>query len=75
MTNEEDKTMQEAIYEYASFLYDLYIDSAQNDIIIDGQNNAAQTNINQFIDGSGSFFRPCIGLVQKAPSTFRKELL
>ena len=46
MTNEEDKTIQEAIYEYASFLYDLYMDSTQNDIIIDGQNNAAQTNIN-----------------------------
>lgn len=46
MTNDEDKTMQEAAYEYASFLYDLYIDSTQNDIIIDGQNNATQNNIN-----------------------------
>jgi len=46
MTNEEDMTMQEAIYEYASFLYDLYMDNMQNDIIIDGQNNAMQNNIN-----------------------------
>jgi len=34
--------MKEAIYEYASFLYDLYMDSIDDGIIDGGQNNAQQ---------------------------------
>ena len=42
MVDAEDQNMKEAVYEYAAFLYDLYIDASGNDTIIDGQNNAMQ---------------------------------
>lgn len=44
MASDQDVDYKEAIYEYASFLYDLYLDSANADIIEDGQNNANQSN-------------------------------
>jgi len=43
MPNNQSEKMQEAVYEYASFLYDLYIDSLDDGIVEDGQNNANQT--------------------------------
>ena len=67
--------MKEAVYEYASFFYDLYMDSGDDGIIESGQNNATQFDINQFISISGGFFRLCIGLVQEAPSHTRKVVL
>ena len=39
------KIEQEA-YEYASFLYTLYVEELDSDIIKDGQNNAAQNITN-----------------------------
>lgn len=43
MSNDKNEEMKDAICEYASFLYDLYIDSLGDDIIVSGQNNANQT--------------------------------
>lgn len=38
----QSEEMKEAVYEYASFLYDLYMDSLDDGIIDSGQNNAIQ---------------------------------
>jgi hypothetical protein len=43
MQGDQKDEMKNAVYEYASFLYDLYIDSLGDDIIVSGQNNANQT--------------------------------
>lgn len=40
MPSKQSEEMEEAVYEYASFLYDLYVDSLDDDIIESGQNNA-----------------------------------
>ena len=42
MAINRDTDYEEAIYEYASFLYDLYLDSINADTIESGQNNADQ---------------------------------
>ena len=42
MPIEENGDIKEAVNEYASFLYDLYMDSLSDDIIDSGQNNAQQ---------------------------------
>lgn len=42
MSNRQSEDVKDAIHEYASFLYDLYIDSLDDGIIEDGQNNAIQ---------------------------------
>lgn len=44
MPNSQSEEMKEAVYEYASFLYDLYMDSLNDDIIDSGQNNAIQNS-------------------------------
>ena len=44
MTSEQDVEYKEAIHEYASFLYDLYLDSVNADTIEGGQNNANQSS-------------------------------
>lgn len=46
MPNDKNEEMKDAIREYASFLYDLYIDSLGGDIIENGQNNAKQDTTN-----------------------------
>lgn len=46
MPNSQSEEMKEAVYEYASFLYDLYMDSLDDGIIESGQNNATQFDIN-----------------------------
>lgn len=46
MAEDNNDEMKEAIREYASFLYDLYIESLGDDIIISGQNNAKQDTTN-----------------------------
>lgn len=42
MPSSQSEEMEEAIYEYASFFYDLYMDSLGGGIIDSGQNNAQQ---------------------------------
>ena len=44
MPSSQSDEMKEAVYEYASFLYDLYIDSLGDDIVDSGQNNATQNS-------------------------------
>ena len=44
MPSSQSEEMKEAAYEYASFLYDLYIDSIGDGIIDSGQNNAIQNS-------------------------------
>lgn len=46
MTGESSSVMSDAVYEYASFLYDLYMDSLDDDIIVSGQNNATKNDTN-----------------------------
>lgn len=42
MPSSQSEEMKDAVYEYASFLYDLYIESLDDGIIDSGQNNAKQ---------------------------------
>jgi hypothetical protein len=44
MPSGQTEEMKDAVYEFASFLYDLYLEKLGNDIIEDGQNNAKQEN-------------------------------
>ena len=48
MQDSQVDEMKDAVYEYASFLYDLYLDSLSDGIITNGQNNAKQDNTNWF---------------------------
>lgn len=46
MPSSQSEEMKESVYEYASFLYELYMDSLDDGIINSGQNNAKQDSTN-----------------------------
>ncbi len=46
MSSEKVQSIEEAAYDYATFLYNLYTDELDNDKINIGQNNAALNVIN-----------------------------